>query len=163
MIVHIFLIRRVGISATPFGASDEERRPLTKYHKKTHPDGYDFYPYFFQKLLAMVMLYVAVMFFMITFMPTLFLPPEANTPADPFNTPTHIKPEWYFLAPYQMLKLIPNKFLGISVQMILVALFLFWPFFDTVKEKNILKRPVLRGVFLFLMVLWVVLLFWGGY
>lgn len=163
MIVHIFLIRRIGISATPFGVSDEEKRPLTKYIKKTHPDGYPYYQYFLQKQLFMVMMYLAVMFFIITFMPTLFLPQEANTPADPFNTPTHIRPEWYFLAPYQMLKLIPNKFLGISIQMILVAIFLLWPFLDTVKEKNILKRPVLRGVFLFLIALWVVLLFWGRY
>ncbi|MCL4491500.1 MAG: cytochrome bc complex cytochrome b subunit [Nitrospirae bacterium] len=161
--LHIFLIRRIGISATPFGMSDEEKRPLTEFKKKTHPDGYPFYPYFFQKEMFMVMVYGALMFFAITFLPTLFLPDEANTPADPFKTPSHIKPEWYFLAPYQMLKLIPNKFLGISIQLILVGIFLLWPYFDTQKEKNILKRPVLRGVFLFLLASWVILMFWGRY
>ena len=163
LLIHVFLIRRIGISATPFGASDEEKRPLTAYIKKTHPNGYPFYPYFFQKELFMVMMYVAVMFFMITFMPTLFFPEEANTPADPLHTPTHIRPEWYLLAPYQMLKLIPNKFLGISIQIILIVIFLAWPFLDTAEEKNIFKRPFLRGVFIFFMFLWVVLLFWGRY
>lgn len=163
MVFHIFLVRRIGISATPFGISDEERRPLTEYVKKTHADGYPFYPYFFKRELLVVMLYLAAIFFMITFMPTLFLPEQANTPADPFKTPAHIRPEWYFLAPYQMLKLIPNKFLGISIQLLLVVIFLIWPFLDTYKEKNILKRPILRGVFLFLIALWVVLMFWGRY
>lgn len=163
MALHIFLIRRIGISATPFGLSDEEKRPLTEFRKKIHPDGYPLYPKFFQKYLYMVMGYCAVMFFIITFMPTLFLPEEANTPADPFKTPSQIRPEWYFLAPYQILKLIPNKFFGISIQIILLAIFLVWPFLDAQKEKNIFRRPVLRGVFFFLLALWVVLMFWGRY
>ncbi len=35
-------------------------------------------------------------------------------PADPRATPPHIRPEWYFLAVYQYLKLPPQEFLGIS-------------------------------------------------
>jgi ubiquinol-cytochrome c reductase cytochrome b subunit len=163
LVIHMFLIRRTGISATPFGASDEESRPLSKYIRKTHSDVHPFYPYFFQKEMFMVTVYFAVMFFIITFMPTLFLPHEANTPADPLSTPTNIRPEWYFLAAYQMLKIIPNKFLGISIQMILVGIFLLWPFLDTAEEKNISKRPILRGVFIFLSVFWVILMFWGRY
>jgi len=162
-VLHIFFIRRMGISATPFGMSDEEKRPLTEFRKKTNPDGYPFYPDFFLKMMFTVMAYCAVMFFIITFLPTIFLPVEANTPADPFRTPTHVKPEWYFLAPYEMLRLIPNKFLGISIQLIFIGIFLFWPFFDNQKEKNILKRPVLRGAFLFFLATWIVLTFLGRY
>lgn len=160
---HLFLVRRIGISATPFGVSDEEKRPLTQFIKKSHPDGYPFYPYFFQKEMVVVLIYCSLMFFIITFFPTLFLPEDANTPADPLKTPAHIRPEWYFLAPYQMLKLIPNKFLGISLQMIIVFVFLLWPFLDTYEEKNILKRPILRGVFVFFIVMWIILMLWGRY
>ncbi|UCG32025.1 MAG: hypothetical protein JSU68_10210 [Phycisphaerales bacterium] len=39
---------------------------------------------------------------------------EEETPADPRATPEHIRPEWYFLAVYQYLKLPPSEFLGIS-------------------------------------------------
>jgi quinol-cytochrome oxidoreductase complex cytochrome b subunit len=39
---------------------------------------------------------------------------EEATPADPRATPPHIRPEWYFLAVYQYLKLPPQEFLGIS-------------------------------------------------
>jgi ubiquinol-cytochrome c reductase cytochrome b subunit len=39
---------------------------------------------------------------------------EEETPADPRATPPPSKPEWYFLAVYQYLKLPPQEFLGIS-------------------------------------------------
>ena len=39
---------------------------------------------------------------------------EEETPADPRATPPHIRPEWYFLAVYQYLKLPPQELLGIS-------------------------------------------------
>lgn len=35
-------------------------------------------------------------------------------PADPRATPTHIRPEWYFLANYQALKVFPSELLGVS-------------------------------------------------
>jgi len=159
--IHLFLINRIGISATPFGKVDEEKRPLTEYKRKTHPDGYPYYPAFFQKQMYMMMVYFVVMFFIITFLPTLFFPPEANTPADPFKTPQEIKPAWYLLAPYQILRFIPNKFFGITILLILAVIFLLWPFLDIQQEKNVLKRPILRGVFIFLLAMWVILLFWG--
>jgi ubiquinol-cytochrome c reductase cytochrome b subunit len=161
--LHYFFIRRTGISATPSVVSDEESRPLTSYEKKTHPDGYPYYPFLFQKQMVAVLLYITIMFFIITFMPNLFLPLTANTPADPFHTPTHIRPEWYFLAPYQMLKLIPNKFLGISLLIILASIFLFWPFIDTGKDQYIFKRPILRAIFIFVIALFVILMFLGRY
>lgn len=161
MVVHIALIRRIGLSATPFGRSDEEKRPLTEFRKKLHPDGYPYYPYLLQKQALMGILYFVVMFLVISFAPTFFFPEEATVPADAFKTPESIRPEWYFLAPYQMLKIIPNKFLGISLQIILLAVFIFWPFLDTHKEKNIFKRPVLRGVFIAIMIAMVILMWWG--
>ncbi len=159
--IHLFLINRIGISATPFGLADEEKRPLTEYHRKTHPDGTSYYPAFFQKQMYMLMAYFAVMFLIITFFPTLFFPDESNFPADPYTTPSDVHPAWYLLPPYQVLRMIPNKFLGIMVLVVLVLLFLCWPFLDTYREKNVLKRPVLRGVFISLLVAWIVLLFWG--
>jgi len=159
--IHLFLIKRIGISATPFGLQAEEKRPWTEYHKKSHADGYPYYPRFFQMDMLMVMVYLAVMFALITFTPNLFFPEEATIPANPFMTPVTIRPEWYLLAPYQMLKIIPNKFLGIIIQLALFLVFLLWPFFDTEKEKNIMKRPLLRVLFLFSFILWLILMFWG--
>jgi ubiquinol-cytochrome c reductase cytochrome b subunit len=78
------------------------------------------------------------------------------------NTPEHIRPEWYFLAPYEMLKLIPNRFLGIALQVVLVVVFIFWPFMDKSQKATILKRPVLLAIFLVTIVVWVVLTIWGS-
>ena len=163
MVLHIFFVKRTGLSTPPFGVSSGQQNPWTAYRRETHPDGYPFYPYFVRKEIFMGMLYLTVMFFFITFFPTLFLPEEANTPADPLRTPSQIRPEWYFLAPYQMLKLIPNKFIGITLQILLVAVFLLWPFLDTKKEPNILKRPVLKTVFFLALIILAVLTIWGNY
>ncbi len=49
--------------------------------------------------------------------------------ADPMNTPTDVKPEWYFLALYQLLKFIP-KGVGAALPVAVVLLLALWPFVD---------------------------------
>jgi ubiquinol-cytochrome c reductase cytochrome b subunit len=161
--LHLFLIRRIGVSAPPFGAAQEEKKEWTEFHHDSHPGGEPFFPHYVLKETVMVMVLLAVMFFIIAFIPTLFLPEDATIPANPYQTPEHIKPEWYFLAPYQMLKLIPNKFVGISLQLIIVGLFLVWPLLDTSKQENILKRPALLAAFGAAICLWIGLTIWGKY
>ncbi len=163
VVLHIFLVTRIGLSAPSFSKSAEEEKPWTEFRHASYQDSYPFYPRFFLKEVFMIMVFLTMTFFIISFMPTLFIPEAANTPADPLKTPVHIKPEWYFLAPYQMLKLIPNKFFGIVLQIILTGIFLLWPFFDSKEERNIVKRPLLLGVFLLTAALWVILTIWGRY
>jgi len=64
-------------------------------------------------------------------------------PADPLNTPVHVKPEWYFLALYQILKKIPpmilgieGKIIGVVIPIVLVGLILIWPFLDRNPDKS---------------------------
>ncbi len=161
--VHIFLVRRIGISSPPFGEPGKEKSQWTVFRHDSHDNGYPFYPYFILKEMFMVALYFALMFLIIGFLPTLFLPEEANIPADPFKTPAHIKPEWYFLAPYQMLKIIPNKLLGVGIQIVITAIFLFWPFFDKKEEENILRRPFLLTLFILSLFFWISFTVWGMY
>lgn len=47
------------------------------------------------------------------FTPNLLGDPENFIPANPLVTPTHIKPEWYFLWAYAILRSIPNKLGGV--------------------------------------------------
>jgi len=70
-------------------------------------------------------------------------PVGTGEPADPLNTPLHVKPEWYFLALYQILKKIPPMFLGIEgkivgvvIPIVLVGLIFFWPFLDNKPDKS---------------------------
>lgn len=161
--IHLFFIRRIGISRPPFGQGGQERVEWTQFHHESYPDGMPFYPHYIAKEVFMIMVYLSAMFFIIAFLPTLFSPADANIPADPFKTPAHIKPEWYFLAPYQMLRVIPSKFLGITLQIIAITVLFFWPFLDRKEERNILKRPVLLGGFIGALLVWIGLTIWGKY
>lgn len=62
-------------------------------------------------------------------------PVGIGDPADPLNTPTHVKPEWYFLALYQLLKYIPEA-TGIAIIIIAMLILIFWPFLNSKKEKT---------------------------
>ncbi|MDI6768956.1 MAG: hypothetical protein QMD04_04705 [Anaerolineales bacterium] len=64
-------------------------------------------------------------------------------PADALNTPLHVKPEWYFLALYQILKYVPPQVLGIkgtifATSTVLIALIVvaLWPFIDRKEDKK---------------------------
>ena len=39
-------------------------------------------------------------------------PTPLGEPADPFNTPLEILPEWYFFPTFNLLRVLPNKLLG---------------------------------------------------
>jgi cytochrome b6-f complex subunit 4 len=65
----------------------------------------------------------------------LFSPVGLGDPADPLNTPQHVKPEWYFLALYQLLKFIP-KTTGAVAPVIAVIILVLWPFIDRKPDKS---------------------------
>lgn len=64
------------------------------------------------------------------FFPNMLGEPDNFLPANPLVTPIHIKPEWYFLWVYAILRSIPNKLGGvIAVAAALVILFIL-PFIN---------------------------------
>jgi quinol-cytochrome oxidoreductase complex cytochrome b subunit len=89
-------------------------------------------------------------------------------PADPLNTPLHVKPEWYFLALYQILKKIPpmvlgiqGKIIGVIFPIILVGLILIWPFLDNKPDKS-KKIYRIRMAFVIIAVITIIALtIWG--
>ena len=90
----------------------------------------------------------------------IFNPVGLQAPADPMETPSHVKPEWYFLALYQILKYIP-KGIGAALPVILVGLILVWPFLDRKPDKS-RKTTRNRGIImLIMMILLIVLTIWG--
>ena len=159
--LHVFLVRRIGISAPPSGSAEPPE--WQQFRHDSHPDGPPFYPDFVTKEVLMIVIYLIIMFAIISLAPALFIPGDANTPADPLNTPEHIRPEWYFLAPYAMLKLIPNRFLGIALQLVLVVVFIFWPLMDQSKKPGLLRRPQLLALFLVTIIVWLGLTLWGSH
>ena len=162
--LHILIIRRQGISTSPSLEPESSETSCTEFKREDHLEGQPCFPHFSLKRLFMVMIYFAIIFFIMTFMQNIFLPPETNLPANPLMTPESIRPPWYFLAPYQLIKTIPNDVLGISLIVIFSAALLFWPFFDAKDAgRNIHKRPMLLSLALIVLALWAILTIWGMY
>jgi ubiquinol-cytochrome c reductase cytochrome b subunit len=162
--LHVLLIRRQGLSTSVIVEPDTDTAPSDEFKREVHLECQPCYPNFTTKRLFTVLCYFTVIFFIMTFFPNLFLPAEANIQADPMATPELIRPAWYFLAPYQLLKIIPNDILGISLITIFSVVLLFWPFFDpTDTGRNIHKRPLLLSLALIVLALWAILTIWGMY
>ncbi|MGD2079554.1 MAG: cytochrome bc complex cytochrome b subunit [Nitrospirota bacterium] len=160
VLIHAYLVVRIGYSCGLEGECED--MPLIQYQRDPHPDGISLYPDFFIRQLYMTMVYFVIVFFVITFMPSTFLPAGANEQANPFLTPPSIRPQWFFLAPYQLVKIIPSEFIGGIIHVIFMVVFLFWPFFDSKRERRLSHRPFLLGVFLASIVLWFILTIWGA-
>lgn len=90
----------------------------------------------------------------------LIFPLGLGEPADPMNTPAHVKPEWYFLALYQLLKYIP-KTAGAVLPVILVLLVLLWPFIDRKPETSKKVQRIRFIVIAIGMIALIALTIWG--
>jgi len=101
-------------------------------------------PFFPNEMVFMaqvVLLLLAVVFIFVFFLTEWLLPPDQI--ADPLVTPAHIKPEWYFLASFQELKMVPREDIGIYIQIGVILVALLLPFWDRSKKRNTFKRPVI--------------------
>jgi quinol-cytochrome oxidoreductase complex cytochrome b subunit len=81
--------------------------------------------------------------------------------ADPLVTPEHIKPEWYFLAVYQLLKLVPET-VGVVAPVALVTIIVLLPLLDRNEEIRPRRRPIAIFLALVLLVAMAVLTYYGG-
>ena len=71
--------------------------------------------------------------------------------ANPFATPLEILPEWYLYPVFQILRVVPNKLLGIALQTLIPLGLMILPFIENVnKFSNPFRRPVAMSVFFFL-------------
>ena len=90
-----------------------------------------------------------------------FAPVGLEAPADPMNTPAHVKPEWYFLGLYQLLKFIP-KTAGAVLPVMGVLLVMIWPFLDRKKDRSPRIRLIRAVVVSIGMLVLAALTIWGG-
>jgi cytochrome b6-f complex subunit 4 len=70
--------------------------------------------------------------------------------ADPFATPLEILPEWYFFPTFNLLRVIPNKLLGVLSMAAVPIGLITVPFIENVnKFQNPFRRPIASLVFIF--------------
>jgi len=161
---HLFLLKRTGISTPPFGDPETNKPWQPKsYSYQSHPGGIPFFPNYALQDLTSICIYFAIFLALVFFAPNLFFTPDAFVPADPFQTPAHIKPEWYFLANYQTLKIFPSELLGLFVQAAAMTFLALLPFIDRSPERHPLKRPLFLACAVGGILLWIGLTVWGHF
>lgn len=76
-------------------------------------------------------------------------PSAIGEKANPFATPLEILPEWYFFPTFNLLRVIPNKLIGVlSMASVPLGLTII-PFIENInKFQNPFRRPVATTVFL---------------
>lgn len=109
-LLHLIFLHRTG-SSNPIQISSV---PMKMY----------FWPYSRVKDVLGFFIAFLFLFLIVFFFPTVFMDPENFMKANPIVTPVHIKPEWYFLFAYAILRCIPNKTLGV-VGLVVSILFLY--------------------------------------
>nr|AAS90738.1 cytochrome b [Hemorrhois ravergieri] len=131
--IHIMLLHTEG-SSNPLGTnSDIDKIP--------------FHPYHSYKDTLMLTIMLTMLFTIMSFTPDIFNDPENFSKANPLVTPQHIKPEWYFLFAYGILRSIPNKLGGTVALVLSVTILLTVPFTHTSHLRPMTFRPLMQLMF----------------
>jgi cytochrome b6 len=151
--LHLFLVQKHGMSSPP--GEEQAGKP-----RRTMP----FFPNFLLRdsvgwLCALGVLAALAAYF----------PAELGKKADPFQpAPIGIKPEWYFMAMFQTLKLLPGHILGIEGELLGVLAFslvgvvlILMPFIDRRTAQGQASR--LPAAFGLTLILYIVVLTYLGY
>nr|BDX53020.1 cytochrome b [Rhodeus ocellatus kurumeus] len=125
-------------------------------------DKISFHPYFSYKDLLGFVLMLMALTSLALFSPNLLGDPENFTPANPLVTPPHIKPEWYFLFAYAILRSIPNKLGGVLALLFSILVLMVVPILHTSKQRGLTYRPVTQFLFWTLVADMIILTWIGG-
>nr|WNH18993.1 cytochrome b [Hemiramphus balao] len=124
-------------------------------------DKVSFHPYFsYKDILGFAALLIALTSIAL-FSPNLLGDPDNFTPANPLVTPPHIKPEWYFLFAYAILRSIPNKLGGVLALLSSILVLFLVPILHTSKQRSLTFRPLSQILF-WTLVADVMILTWIG-
>jgi len=75
-------------------------------------------------------------------------PSSFGEKANPFATPLEILPEWYFFPTFNLLRVLPNKLIGVLSMAAVPAGLLTVPFFENINTfQNPFRRPFAMTVF----------------
>nr|YP_009943846.1 cytochrome b [Chaetorhynchus papuensis]QOD95677.1 cytochrome b [Chaetorhynchus papuensis] len=110
-------------------------------------DKIPFHPYYSIKDILGFALMLIPLIALALFSPNLLGDPENFTPANPLATPPHIKPEWYFLFAYAILRSIPNKLGGVLALAASVLVLFLAPLLHKSKQRSMTFRPLSQILF----------------
>nr|YP_009048821.1 cytochrome b [Xenophysogobio boulengeri]AID52433.1 cytochrome b [Xenophysogobio boulengeri] len=110
-------------------------------------DKISFHPYFSYKDVLGFIVLITALASLALFSPNLLGDPDNFTPANPLVTPPHIKPEWYFLFAYAILRSIPNKLGGVLALLSSILVLMVVPLLHTSKQQGTTFRPLTQLLF----------------
>nr|ASU92879.1 cytochrome b [Proechimys guyannensis] len=147
VMIHLLFLHETG-SNNPSGLnSDSDKIP--------------FHPYYTIKDILGLLFMLMTLMTLILFSPDLLGDPDNYSPANPLNTPPHIKPEWYFLFAYAILRSIPNKLGGVLALVFSILILMLFPALHMSKQRTMTFRP-LSQCLLWILVANLIILTWIG-
>nr|YP_001491421.1 cytochrome b [Diodon holocanthus]BAF51945.1 cytochrome b [Diodon holocanthus] len=147
-LVHLIFLHETG-SNNPIGLNSDT-------------DKISFHPYFSYKDLVGFAVLLTALTALALFSPNLLGDPDNFTPANPLVTPAHIKPEWYFLFAYAILRSIPNKLGGVLALLASILILMLVPMLHTSKQRGLTFRPLTQALFWTLIANVMILTWIGG-
>nr|WOA02267.1 cytochrome b [Ozobranchus jantseanus] len=147
VMIHLLYLHQTG-SSNPLGInSDSDRIP--------------FHPYYSIKDTLGFILAFFILLLFVFFMPNMFTDPDNFIKATPSVTPIHIKPEWYFLWVYAILRSVPNKFGGVVAAFSGILIMYTLPF-TSVSKKLSINFYMLNKLYFWLFIANFLILTWIG-
>lgn len=148
VVIHLLFLHQTG-SNNPLGINaDSDRIPFHIYYSIKDILGY---------LVTLTRFIVIILF-----IPTLLTDPENFLIANPLVTPVHIKPEWYFLWVYAILRSIPNKLGGVLALFAALLILFILPLSINNSKLSTSFYPINQILFWILTSSWLVLTWIGG-
>lgn len=147
VIIHLLFLHQTG-SSNPIGLN-------------SNFDKIPFHPYFSVRDVFIWLIFFGGFFLLTLQSPWLLGDPENFLPANPLVTPTHIKPEWYFLFAYAILRSIPNKLGGVLAMGLAIAILYFLPFNQSTYLRSF-NNPLRKLLFWWFIRLFIILTWIGG-
>nr|WNN67233.1 cytochrome b [Eucinostomus melanopterus] len=146
-LIHLLFLHETG-SNNPLGLNSDA-------------DKISFHPYFSYKDVLGFVILITALTAIALFTPNILGDPDNFTPGNPLVTPPHIKPEWYFLFAYAILRSIPNKLGGVLALLASILVLMVVPFLHTSKQRSLTFRPISQFLF-WTLVADVIILTWIG-
>ena len=147
----LFYDTQTGYFETTLKKGKEKVMNKQSNHNDLEHSGETFYPSFlFKEIVTMMLIFILVAVIL-----AVVFPIGLEDPADPTDNLYIPKPEWYYMALYQLLKYFPGKLEVIATAIIpaggIIAL-LILPFIDKGTETRPTKRPIAMAIMVFAVV-----------
>ena len=125
-------------------------------------DQINLFPNSIIKDIFIFLIFFFILINLIFFLPIFFYDFDNFNKINYFKTPNHIKPEWYFLFFYSILRSIENKFNGLIYLIFSLIYFIFFPPLFKIKIQSLIFKFYKKKIFFFFLLILIFISFFGS-